>query len=147
MKVLPYINMNQSQVHIGPPILNPSPTSLPSLSLWLVPEHWLSCPASGIELALVLCFTYGNARVSTLFSQIIPPSPSPSESKNLFSVFPLLPLHHSRAALLLSGRGAQLRAGPTSPASYFPRLYTDAVGTQHFVLSYCLVLISCRALS
>ena len=28
-----------------PPILNPTPTSLPTLSLWVVPEHWLWVPS------------------------------------------------------------------------------------------------------
>ena len=53
------------------------------------------CPASFIELALVIYFTYGNAHVSVLFSQIIPPSPSPTESKSLFftSVSPFVALH------------------------------------------------------
>ena len=37
-----------------------------------------------IELVLVICFTYGNVHVSALFSQIIPPLPSPTASKNLF---------------------------------------------------------------
>ena len=51
----------------------------------------LGCPraltlgalASCIELALVIYFTYGNIHVSMLFSQIIPPLPSPIESKSL----------------------------------------------------------------
>ena len=69
------------------------PSSLPSPSLWVLPEHRLECPASCIELALVFCFTYGNIYVSVLFSQIIPPSVSPTESKSLFftSVSLLLP--------------------------------------------------------
>ena len=33
---------------------------------------------------LAICFTYDNLHVSMLFSQIIPPSPSPTESKRLF---------------------------------------------------------------
>ena len=36
------------------------------------------CSASCIELPLVICFTYGNIHVSMLFSQIIPPLPSPT---------------------------------------------------------------------
>ena len=44
------------------------------------PEHPVSC----IELGLAVYFTYDNIQVSMLFSQIIPPSPSPTESKSLF---------------------------------------------------------------
>ena len=116
------------------------PVPSPPLPSRLSQSTGFGCPVSYIRLTLVICFTYGNVHVSTLFSQIIPPSPSPTESKSLFSVFPLLPLHHSRATLLLSGGGAQLKA---SPASHSPRPYTDAEGTRHFVLSYWLILISC----
>ena len=50
-------------------------------------------PALSIKLALVVYFTYGDEYVSVLFSQTIPPSPPPTESKSLFftSVSPLLP--------------------------------------------------------
>ena len=44
------------------------------------PEHLVSC----IEPCLALYFTYDIIHVSMPFSQIIPPSPSPTESKNLF---------------------------------------------------------------
>ena len=44
----------------------------------------LSTPVSCIEPRLVMYFTYGNIDVSMLFSQIIPPLPSPTESKRLF---------------------------------------------------------------
>ena len=56
----------------------PPPTSLSTPSLRVVPEYWLECPASFIELAQVICFTYGNICVSILFSQMIPPLPSPT---------------------------------------------------------------------
>ena len=37
-----------------------------------------------MELALVICFTYGNRHVSVLVSHIVPPVPSPTSSKSLF---------------------------------------------------------------
>ena len=41
-------------------------------------------PVSYIKLPLAICFTYGNVYISMLFSQIIPPSPSPTVYKSLF---------------------------------------------------------------
>ena len=81
-----------AQVYICPP----HPEAPANLPPHLIPLGCLStsfgCPASYIELALVICFTYGNVHVSTLFSQIIPPLLSPTEPKSLFftSVSPLL---------------------------------------------------------
>ena len=70
-------------VHVFP-ILNPPTPSLrihPSGSSQCTsPEHLVSC----IEPGLVICFTCDNIHVSMLFSQTIPPSPSPTESKRLF---------------------------------------------------------------
>ena len=45
------------------------------------PKHPVSC----IEPGLVIHFTYDNLHVSMPFSHIIPPSPSPTESKRLFN--------------------------------------------------------------
>ena len=75
------------------PILNPPPTSLPNPSSGFSQTIGFECPVSCIKLALVIYFTYGNLHVSMLFSQMIPPSPSPTESKSLFftSVSLLLP--------------------------------------------------------
>ena len=42
---LPYINVNWPQVYMCPsPSWTPPLTSLPTLSLWVVPEHWLWVP-------------------------------------------------------------------------------------------------------
>ena len=54
------------------------------------PEHPVSC----IEPGLVICFTYDNIHVSVPLSQIIPPSPSPTESKRLFYTSFALLLSH-----------------------------------------------------
>ena len=70
-------------VHVSP-ILNPPPLPSPShpsgSSQCSGPEHLVSC----IEPGLTTCFIYGNTHVSVLFSQIIPPLLSPTESKRLF---------------------------------------------------------------
>ena len=67
------------------PILIPPPTSLPILSLWVFPVHQARALVSCIQPELAICFTLDNIHVSMLFSQIIPPSPSPTESKSLLS--------------------------------------------------------------
>ena len=68
-------------VHVFP-ILNPPPTSLPVPSLWVIPGH--QPQASCIEPGLAIHFLYDIIHVSMSFSQIIPPSSSPTESKRLF---------------------------------------------------------------
>ena len=64
------------------PILNPPPTSLPIPSLWVNPVH--QPQGSCIEPGLAIRFLYDIIHVSMTFPQIIPPSPSPTESKRLF---------------------------------------------------------------
>ena len=66
------------------PILNPPPTSIPvpSLRVIPVPQPQGSC----IKPGLAIHFTYDNIHVSMPFSQIIPTSPSPTESKRLFYI-------------------------------------------------------------
>ena len=74
-----------------PSILNPPPVFLPTLSFWVVPECQFWVPFFMHQTCTGHPFTYGNVHVSVLFSQITPPSPSPTESKSLFftSVSPL----------------------------------------------------------
>ena len=77
--------MNQPWVHTCPLILNPASLPLPSpphLS-GLSQSTGFEGPASYVELALVIYFTYGNIHVSVLFPQIIPPLPFPTEFKSL----------------------------------------------------------------
>ena len=74
------------------PILIPPPTSLSTQSLWVFPVHQARALVSCFPPGLVICFTLDNIHVSMLFSQIIPPSPSPTESKNLFYIFLFLKL-------------------------------------------------------
>ena len=72
---------NQSLASL-PPFQESSPHSPPHPS-GLSLSTSFECPASCIKLGLGICFTYGNIHVLMLFSQIIPPSPSPTESKSL----------------------------------------------------------------
>ena len=82
--VLPYINMNPPRVYMSSQSWTPlpllSPYHLSGLSQCTSPKH----PVSRIELRLVIRFLYDIIHVSMPFSQIIPPSPSPTESKSLF---------------------------------------------------------------
>ena len=77
---LPYIDMNQPWVYMCSRLPRPSTSHPSGSSQCTSPEHPVSC----IKPGLVIYFTYGNIHVSMLFSQIIPLSPSPTESKSLF---------------------------------------------------------------
>ena len=58
----------------------PSPSHPSGSSQGTSPEH----PASCIKPGLAIYFMYDNIHDSMLFPEIIPPSPSPTESKRLF---------------------------------------------------------------
>ena len=84
--VLPYIDINPPQVYMSSqswtPLPSPSPYHLSGSSQCTSPKPPVSC----IEPRLAVHFLYDIIHVSMPFSQIIPPSPSPSptESKRLF---------------------------------------------------------------
>ena len=82
--VLPNIKMNPPQVYMCSPswtLLHPPSPHYPSgSSQCSSPKHPVSC----IEPGLATCFIYDIIHVSMPFSQIIPPSPSPTELKKLF---------------------------------------------------------------
>lgn len=75
--------MNQLWVHMCSPILNPLPL-LPTPSFWVAPEHQFCVPCFMHQMKSHIHLTYGNIYVSMLFSQIIPPSPYPTEHQSLF---------------------------------------------------------------
>ena len=76
-----YEHESATGIHVFP-ILNPPPSLYhPSGSSQCTrPKHPVSC----IEPGLATRFIYDIIHVSVPFSQIIPPSPSPTESKRLF---------------------------------------------------------------
>ena len=68
-------------VHVFP-VLNPppSPYHFSGSSQCTSPKHPVSC----IEPSLAIHFLYDTIHISMPFSKIIPPTPSPTESKRLF---------------------------------------------------------------
>ena len=92
--VLPYINMNPPRVYMSSQswtLLRPTSSyHLSGSSQCTRPKHPVSC----IEPGLVIHFLYDIIHVSMPFSQIIPPLPSPTESKRLFYTSVSLLLSH-----------------------------------------------------
>ena len=82
LQFLPHSDMNQPWMYLCPSFRTPSPFSLPIPSLRVVQCTGFECPVSCMKRGLVIYFTHDNIDISMLFSQIIPPSPSPTESKN-----------------------------------------------------------------
>ena len=90
--VLPYIDMNPTWVYMSSQTWTPLPSGTPyhlsGSSPCTSPKHPVSC----IRHRLAIRFLHDSIHVSMPFSQIIPPSPSPIESKSLLytSVYLLL---------------------------------------------------------
>ena len=92
--VLPYINMHPPWVYTCSPSWAPLPPPSPyhpsGSSQCTSPKHPVSC----IEPGLAIHFLYDIIHVSMPFSQIIPHSPSPTESKRLLYTWVSLLLSH-----------------------------------------------------
>ena len=92
--VLPYIDMNPPWVYMCSTSWTPLPPLSPShpsgSSQCTSPKHPISC----IEPGPVIGFTYDNIHVSMPLSQMIPPLPSPTESRRLFCTSVSLLLSH-----------------------------------------------------
>ena len=82
--IWPHINMNLPQVYTCSPSWTllplPSPYHPSGSSQCTSPKHPVSCIKPGLEIHFIYDIIY----VSMSFSQIIPPSPSTTESKRLF---------------------------------------------------------------
>ena len=89
--VLPYIDLNPPWVFLCSPFWTPHPPPSPSHPSGSSECTSLEHPVSCIKPRLAIHFTYDILHVSMPFSLIIPPSPSPTESKRLFNTsVPLL---------------------------------------------------------
>ena len=75
-------------LHVFPIPISP-PTSLSTGSFWVFPVHQARALVSCTQPGLVICFTLENIHVLMLFSQNIPPSLSPTESKSLYHYTPV----------------------------------------------------------
>ena len=99
--VLPYIDLTSPWVYICSPSWTPLPTPSPShpsgSSQCASPEHPVSC----IKPGLAIRFTYDNLHVLMSFFHIIPPSPSPTESKRLFNTSVSLLLSHVQVIITI----------------------------------------------
>ena len=81
--VLPYIDMNPPQVYRGSKTWTSLPPPTPYHLSGSFPSTSHKHPVSCIKHRLAIRFSHDITHVSMPFSQIIPPSPSPSESKSL----------------------------------------------------------------
>ena len=73
-------------VHVLP-ILNPTPTSLPIPSLWVIPVYQPQASCICIKPGLVIYFLYDIIHVLMPFSQIIPHSLSHRDQKTVLYIY------------------------------------------------------------
>ena len=114
-------------------ILIPPPTSLSTLSLWVFPVHQPRALVSCIQPGLVICFTLDNIHVSMLFSLNIPPSPSPTKSKNFkFYVF-IASIKESNYLFYINLVSAILLQSHVSPRRIFWQFFQIFCTDDHFM--------------
>ena len=77
-----YQHESATGIHVFPILNPPSPYHPSGSSQCTSTKHPVAC----IKPGLVTHFIYDSIHVSMLFSQIIPASPSPTESKSLFFI-------------------------------------------------------------
>ena len=91
-----YQHKSAMDIHMFPSwtlLPHPSPYHPSGSSQFTSPKHPVSC----IEPRLAIRFLHDSIHVSMPFSQIIPPSPSPTESKSLFFTSVSLLLSHIKS--------------------------------------------------
>ena len=125
--VLPYINLHPPRVYTCSPSWIPLPPHSPyrhsGSSQCTSPEHPVSC----IEPGLAIHFIYDIIHVAMPFSQIIPPSPSPTKSNRLFYKAVSLLLSHIQGCryhlskfhvyVLVYGIGNRTAIRPSNPTA------------------------------
>ena len=80
---------------LKPPLPPPSPSHPSGSSQCTSPEHPVSCIKPGLAIHFICDYIH----VSMPFSQIIPPSPSPTESKRLFYTSVSIVVSHAGLSL------------------------------------------------
>ena len=137
--VLPYIEMNPPQVYMCSPSWTlpppPSPYHPSGSSQCTSPKHPVSCIKPGLATRFIYII-----HISMPFSQIIPPSPSPTESKRVFitALFQISTV--AQSCLTLPPHGLQHARLPCPSPT--PRAYSNSCPLSrwgHPTISSCVV--------
>ena len=106
--------MDQPQVYMCPPILHLPPTSLPTLSPWVVPEHWFWVPCMMKHCALNLHWS-SLLHMVIQFEDICSNRPSYSAARQmLLSVVRVGAPHAVRPGRVPAGHEVNVDAWPAS---------------------------------